>query len=174
MGFILRLPSIDALTDREKIEQMRTYLYTTVKEIEYALNTLDTTETKVVVSEVDAASIFATIKPMIIRSSDIINSYYEIMKARLSDLFLANRHELVSGSITQFAESMQKEYALIYTDSTTTSLPEGFESGCVGEIHKIGSKAIIKLTDLSSGNIACNSYANNEWKGWKFMIPEEI
>lgn len=88
MGYILRLPSINAATDTEKIEQIRRYLYQTIKEINWALNTLDASTPEMVeANEASADSTFALIKPMIIKSSEIINAYYTNMKSRFDDVY---------------------------------------------------------------------------------------
>ena len=93
MGYILRLPSITAPTDTEKIEQIRRYLYSTIKEINWALNTLDSaTPGTVEANEVSAGSTFSMIKPMIIKSGDIINAYYDVMKPRFDDIYVSKEH----------------------------------------------------------------------------------
>ena len=86
MSFILRLPSVTAPDNEGKIEQIRTYLYTIIKDINWALNSLDSTKNTEVQSQVvDGNTIFSVVKPLIIKSSDIIDAYYNIFKGRMDD-----------------------------------------------------------------------------------------
>lgn len=90
MIFDIRLPSITAPTDAGKIEEIRSYLFQTVKEINFALNSIDgVNPTEVESKEVDVNSLFAALKPMIIRSADILNTYYDIIKNRLDDYYVS-------------------------------------------------------------------------------------
>lgn len=94
MSLILRLPSITAQSDTEKIEQIRRYLYQTVKEINWALGSLDTTPvSEREYKEIDGESMFSVLKPLIIKSADIINNYYGIIKGRLDGIY-APKEEL--------------------------------------------------------------------------------
>ena len=62
MIFDIRLPSITAPTDAGKIEEIRSYLFQTVKEINFALNSIDgVNHTEVESKELDGNSLFAVI-----------------------------------------------------------------------------------------------------------------
>lgn len=175
MGYILRLPSITAYSDAEKIEQIRTYLYQTIKDIEWSLNSLDTSNGATVEArETDANSTFALVKPLIISSADILNSYYNTIKSRLDDVYLNkneyNKHREVTGSITSYAESCGIGMTPIYTTSTASGMPDGFGNS-VGYIHKVEDTMLIQLSDITTGIYATKSF-NNGWNAWKILIPE--
>lgn len=58
MGIELRMPSITAVTDRDEREQIRSYLYQLIPQLQWALNTLDTMTSKTgIVSVVDAKEV---------------------------------------------------------------------------------------------------------------------
>lgn len=199
MIFDIRLPSITAPTDAGKIEEIRSYLFQTVKEINFALNSIDgVNPTEVESKEVDGNSLFAVIKPLIIRSADIINAYYDIFKSRFDELYVSdvdldfinkdidklkedvkkltewmNAHEQseVAGSIITFASSCSDGMTSIVTNSSTTEMPDEYVD-CMGFIQKASGHTLIQLTDLSTGNIATNVYSGVEWSGWKFLTPQ--
>ena len=199
MIFDIRLPSITAPTDAGKIEEIRSYLFQTVKEINFALNSIDgVNPTEVESKELDGNSLFAVIKPLIIRSSDIINYYYDIYKRRFDELYvsyvdienltndieklkedvkklndwiIAHDQAEVVGSIITFASSCADGMTSIVTNSATTEMPTGYVD-CMGFIHKASGHTLIQLTDLSTGNIATNVYSGVEWSGWKFLTPQ--
>ena len=192
MIFDIRLPSITAPTDAGKIEEIRSYLFQTVKEINFALN-----PTEVESKELDGNSLFAVIKPLIIRSSDIINYFYDIYKRRFDELYvsyvdienltndieklkedvkklndwiIAHDQAEVVGSIITFASSCADGMTSIVMNSATTEMPNGYVD-CMGFIQKASGHTLIQLTDLSTGNIATNVYSG-VWSGWKFLTPQ--
>lgn len=172
MGYILRLPCINAPTEAEKIEQLRTYLYQTVKDIEWSLNALDTASADTLEArEVDANSTFSMIKPMIVKSSDIINAYYNIMKDRFDDVYVKRAYTYVEGNIQEYALMCNEGVTSIATNESTQGLPTGYQKS-VGTIHRISDDVVIQLTDMTTGHIATNSFINNAWIGWKSFVPE--
>lgn len=104
MSLELRLPNITANTDAGKLIQIQSYLYQTVQQLNYALGTIEAgTSGKVLytgkgtgggresggVSPEDAAVTFNSLKGLIIKSADIVNSYYEVINTRLEGLYVA-------------------------------------------------------------------------------------
>lgn len=104
MSLELRLPNITATTEAGKLIQIQSYLYQTVQQLNYALGTIeDGTSGKVLytgkgtgggresggVSPEDAAVTFNSLKGLIIKSADIVNSYYEVINTRLEGLYVA-------------------------------------------------------------------------------------
>lgn len=98
MGIELRLPNISG-SEREQLVQMRSYLYQLVPQLQWALNAVNTTTTsdapaqKVVsstsVAPVNAEITFDKLKPLIIKSADIVEAYYEEINKRLESLYVA-------------------------------------------------------------------------------------
>lgn len=104
MSLELRLPNITATTEAGKLIQIQSYLYQTVQQLNYALGTIEAgTSGKVLytgkgtgggresggVSPEDAAVTFNSLKGLIIKSADIVNSYYEVINTRLEGLYVA-------------------------------------------------------------------------------------
>ena len=109
----LRLPNINGATEQERLKQTQSYLYQLVEQLQFALNTLEgsqntSTEAKsqmpvrVIQSSPiatmsldrnrglsDDQATFQAIKPLIIKSADIINAYYEEINTRLESLYVA-------------------------------------------------------------------------------------
>ena len=99
MAFDFRLPNITGATEREQLVQIKSYLFTLVEQLQWAMNNIDTAPTtassaetsglKTVASassSVPQAS-FAEIKSLIIKSADIVNAYYEKIKKRLEGVY---------------------------------------------------------------------------------------
>lgn len=93
----IRLPNINSsTTDREQLEQIKRYLFQFAEDLNYAVNVIDNNQssisdqiikasessTKVKTSEAVNEQ-FNSIKPLIIKSADIVNSYYEQINSLL-------------------------------------------------------------------------------------------
>ena len=106
MSVDLRLPNITGTTPQERQTQMESYMRQFVEQLQWALNSIDMVQangTYTVVSNsgagrapsqtssrpVDALSTFATLKPLIIKSADIVIAYYEKMKERFEGEYFA-------------------------------------------------------------------------------------
>lgn len=89
MGVELRLPNIHG-SDREQLVQMRGYLYQLVGELQWALNNVTPTSESVVIqtkgggtvlppasSSTEIETTFGALKPLIIKSAEIVQAYYE-------------------------------------------------------------------------------------------------
>ena len=97
MTFDFRYPQINGATEKEQLQQMKTYIHQLVDELKWALNSVESPQSNVVViqqkqsnansgvgtigmDELDDDSVqahFNEIKPLIIKSADIVNAYYE-------------------------------------------------------------------------------------------------
>ena len=85
----IRLPNITAPTESGQLAQMRSYLYQFAEELQWALNTLETGSTEAVTlknsvgkiveqtEEAKAMDTFNSLKPLIIKSADIVEAYYD-------------------------------------------------------------------------------------------------
>lgn len=96
----LRLPNINGLSEKEQIAQIKTYLYQLVGELQYALGDSNASSGEVVVqpgqngkeyaaSDLEIQSAFSVLKPLIIKSAEIVNAYYETINKRLSGVYVA-------------------------------------------------------------------------------------
>lgn len=101
MGIELRMPSITASTDREQLAQIRSYLYQFIPQLQWALNTLESSGASNYVVKPSPQSVvqkaqsfdnevaFDALKPLIIKSADIVQAYYEEINSRLEGLYVA-------------------------------------------------------------------------------------
>lgn len=95
----LRLPNINANNIEVKVEQIKSYLFQLVEQLQWALKNIDTTSDIQVVAPktsnaspitaADARTAFDAIKPLIIKSADIINVFYEVLSKRLEGIYVA-------------------------------------------------------------------------------------
>lgn len=99
----LRLPNITGTTEREQLSQVKSYLYGFVENLQWILNTIDTSVVSVntaiqeekpktttsVVASADTKVSFDALKPLIIKSADIVNAYYDEISSRLEGLYVA-------------------------------------------------------------------------------------
>ena len=99
MGIDIRQPNITAQTAEGKLAQMQSYLYQLTEQLQWALNSIDTTngsEKKVVydakgnvLGTTKAESNFNEIKALIISSADIIEAYAESISHKLKGKYVA-------------------------------------------------------------------------------------
>ena len=96
MSVDLRLPNIHG-SDREQLVQMRSYLYQLVGELQWALNNTTPASESVVIqtkgggtvlpsasSSTEIETTFGALKPLIIKSADIVKAYYEEIDSLLN------------------------------------------------------------------------------------------
>lgn len=99
MSSNFRYPNITGGSEKAKLEQIQSYLHQLVDQLNYTLTNMasagsvrtDTVAAALSSTErpKDAASTFATIKPLIIKSADIVNAYYEEINKRISGIYVA-------------------------------------------------------------------------------------
>ena len=118
MSINLRLPSITGASEKEMILQIRSYLYQLVPELQIALNNAVASSDNTVVlsgqvnkssadsSNMSAISLFTTLKPLIIKSADIVDAYYNKLTTKFEGQYVA-----------------QSDFGT-YTESTTQKIEE--------------------------------------------------
>ena len=101
MSYTFRLPNITATTPEGKMAQMQSFLYQTVEQLNWALNTLESGVASGNAynqankkggsssAEKDTATSFNEIKSLIIKSADIVNAYSENIRKRLDGEYVA-------------------------------------------------------------------------------------
>lgn len=103
MSINLRLPNITEPTADGKLRQIQSYLYQTVEQLNWALNTLESGGSGVVVMQgkntagnssggedkKDNRVNFNELKALIIKSADIVEAYYDEISVRLNGKYVA-------------------------------------------------------------------------------------
>lgn len=98
MGFDFRYPNITGTTEREQLTQVKGYLIQLVDQLQWAMNNISSqTPTAYSTQTVPASRIsssasqvsFNTLKPLIIKSAEIVEAYYEEINKRLQGLYVA-------------------------------------------------------------------------------------
>lgn len=129
MSINLRLPNITEPTAEGKLRQIQSYLYQTVEQLNWALNTLESGGTGAVVMQgknsagnssggedkKDNSVNFNELKALIIKSADIVNAYYEKIHNRLTGEYVAQSDfgtfvELTEGQFTATSEDIEQLY----------------------------------------------------------------
>ena len=97
----IRLPNITGKSEKEQLQQLKSYLYRLVDELNWALKSVNSSNSGIVpyaknganVSETedknDPVATFNSIKGLIIKSADIVDVYYEEINKRLEGLYVA-------------------------------------------------------------------------------------
>ena len=99
MSLAIRLPNITGGSAEAQLAQLKSYLYQMVGELNYALTTVESAaatakegsnaSTAAGKEKEDPVSTFNSIKAMIIKSADIVTSYYDEIKKRLDGVYVA-------------------------------------------------------------------------------------
>lgn len=122
----IRLPNINASTDRGQLEQIRSYLYQFAEQMQWALNNIEHKTSEIasvdeghssgsVQNAEDGVSNFAQVKALIIKSADIVNAFYEQMQTQLDSSYVAvsdfgTYKEENTAVITATAEGITQNY----------------------------------------------------------------
>lgn len=99
MSVQIKTPNITAANDRERLQQIQSYLYQMAQQLQWAFDTITVSGTPAVASSVttqqqvtvksDPAGTFAGIKNLIIKSADIVDAYYQEISRRLEGVYVA-------------------------------------------------------------------------------------
>ena len=96
----LRLPDIKG-TEQEQLRQIRSYLYQLIPQLQFALNNVSETNptveetrktpgtTSQSTSSIDAEVAFDALKPLIIKSAEIVQAYYEEINSMIVGEYVA-------------------------------------------------------------------------------------
>lgn len=115
MGIDIRLPQITGATEREQLNQIKSYLYQFATQLQWALKNIDTTTNVVVTptpksllptsgaSTVDANATFGSIKSLIIKSAEIVDAYSEEISKKLESVYVA------SSAFGEFKQKMEQK-----------------------------------------------------------------
>ena len=109
MSFDIRLPNITASTEAGKLQQIQSYMYQLVGQLNWALNNIGGTggtptakpgTAASTASKDDPISNFNSIKGLIIKSADIVKAYYE----EIDNLLKLSREYVAQSDFGTFAE----------------------------------------------------------------------
>lgn len=142
MGFDFRMPAI-AGTDREQLQQIRSYLIQFIPQLQWALNSIYASSSSGYIppekeraaqtapaATIDAETAFDVLKPLIIKSADIVTAYYDVINTRLSSVYVA---ESSFGTYTEKVDKLETQTAAF--TKTTYEKFEGIESA-LGDFQK--------------------------------------
>lgn len=145
MSIDFRFPNITAKDEAGQLIQMKSYLHQLVEQLNYAMKTVESGSSGGVAyqskadsaaggsEEVNPHATFNSIKSLIIKSADIVNSYYETINERLRGLYVAESdfgtyieetEAKIEGNSTAIAQHYENIQRLI-TDI------EGFENSLI-------------------------------------------
>ena len=135
----IRYPNFTALNEKELASQTKSYLYQLVDQLNYALNNIDTVSVNVQESlkttasapatNVDASATFSAIKSLIIKSADIVQAYYDVIRSKLHGEYASQSDfgafvEQTEQTLTQSSKSIEQAFTdlqKITTDLKTIS-----------------------------------------------------
>lgn len=134
MGLNLRLPNITGLSEREQLLQIKSYLYQLVGELQFALNDTSNTSNSVVVNtkngvtssgsqDVSTITMFNALKPLIIKSADIVDAYYEKLAKKYDSKYVAQSDfgtytKATAQSIEENSTAIEQTFTNIQTIDT--------------------------------------------------------
>lgn len=196
MSFDFKLPRITADTEAGQISQMQSYMYQLVENLNWALNSLDTTgKTNIVmedggsgriVNDKNAVETFEAIKDLIIKSADIVNSYGDVISRKLVSVYVAqsdfgdyvnettSQIEANASSITQTITDIQTISGSVSGISDRLAQTDAYTR--VGELYTnpdgipvIGFE--VGQTDTVDGEDVFNKYARFTAEGIYFYLP---
>lgn len=93
----IRLPNINASTEKEQLIQVKSYLHQLVQELNWALSTIESgastemkkTETSGAVTKQELTTSFNNLKALIIKSSETVMAYSQAAEERYESLYVA-------------------------------------------------------------------------------------
>ena len=153
--FDIRLPNIDGKTDREQLKQIRSYLYQTAQQLQYALGNVSAQQEQAIqlVQKTYGGSAtpakgntatFNSIKALIIKSADIVDAYYEEINRRLESVYVAQ------STFGTFSEETAQ--SILENAAGITRVFESIQSieGAIAEIQNqtLGVSAYVKTGQL--------------------------
>ena len=122
MGINLRFPNITGTSEREQLAQMRSYLHQLVGELQWALNNVSegvvyspsggSSSSSSTPISLTGKTAFDAIKPLIIKSADIVQAYYDSISTKLEGQYVA---------VSDFGTFIEQTEQKIEQNSTSTT-----------------------------------------------------
>lgn len=152
----LRYPNITATNPEGQLAQMKSYIYQLVEELNITAGNLggsgtgaqDSTGPSRKTGKESPGDLFDSIKALIIKSSDIVNSYYAQMEGRISQVYVARSDfgdyvEINNAEMVQQADLIEQTVANLQLVLTEL---EGLEA----EIVEANSRITQKATEIEA------------------------
>lgn len=124
----IKTPNITASNDREKLQQLQSYLFQMAQQLQWAFDNIDSGSAGVVAPQVNSsyygrnsaggkspAENFADIKALIIKSADIVNAYSDAISKRLEGVYVAK---------SEFGD--YKEQTALILDATSKGITQNY------------------------------------------------
>jgi hypothetical protein len=178
MPITINTPNITATSDRERLQQMQSYLYQMANQLQWAFSTLETGTTGVVQSAPpqtartgdgtldNPKATFAALKDLIIKSADIVEAYYDTISAKLDGLYVAQSdfgtfveetHLQLEGTSTAINQIYSNEQTII-TDLETLGGNTEALSGKVDGLTEQNKELGENLDELYQQTLLTNAY----------------
>lgn len=188
MSIELRLPNINATTDRGQLVQIKSYLYQFAEQLNWALNTMEkgTSSESVVMQdavgnvlqeteEAKAYDTFNSIKDLIIKSADIVEAYYEEIDNLISlDGKYVAQADFGEGGVAKYIETtnMSIDATSKYIDQkfTKTEIIDGEEIASQYSLNDLDSRIRTQEGAIRSGWV--NTYITDN--GTISNTPREV
>lgn len=185
MGIEIRLPQITGATEREQLQQLKSYIYQLREQLQYAFDTISTTgeagngvynkipvsySHPTGVSSKDAEATFGSIKALIIKSSDIVEAYYEEINKKLEGLYVAQ------SDFGTYAEQTKLEI-----DANSEAIEQNYENiqivigNAKNELNEnIYNRVELAIAEANEGIDAAKSELSDEIAGAKNELDGKI
>lgn len=171
MGVDIRLPQINGLSEKKQLSQIKSYLFQLASQLQWALNNIDTPSNSIVVTAVpksiatgsrsveSAEATFTSLKPLIIKSADIVEAYYEEINKKLVGEYVA------ISDFGVFKQSTEQEIS-----QTSTSISQAFTNiqtintdiiTIKGDIENVGGAVDNIETDLTGAKYNISQSLHN-------------
>lgn len=169
MGFDFRYPNITGTTEREQLSQLKSFLHQHIDQLQWALNNAVVSNNNAVVTPnpkslkatYDVAAIqetespevtFASIKPLIIKSAEIIEAYYEEINKKLVGEYVAQSdfgvfEEQTSQDVFENSTNINRSFSNI--QEIKTGMDSSLEA-LSGEIDQVDTMVKKVETNTSS------------------------
>lgn len=150
MSVQIQTPNITAGSDRERLQQIQSYLYRMAQQLQWAFDTMSdgsggtaataSSVTQQVTVTADPATTFAGIKNLIIKSADIVNAYYQQISKRLEGVYVAQ------SDFGTYTEQTAQEITVNSRNITQLFESTRTLSGTVDELYNstVGANAYLK------------------------------
>ena len=112
----IRLPNINAATEKDQLIQVKSYLHQLAQELNWALSSLESSTAKYTGKKVSSGAVtkeemttsFNELRSLIIKSAETVSAYYEEAEKKYSSLYVAQSD---FGTYKEEAEQLIKENA---------------------------------------------------------------
>lgn len=166
MAYNIRYPMITGASEKDQLLQMQSYLHQLVEQLNYSLNNIDTVQIKYISSPAASTSsstkddkgtkaTFEALKPLIIKSAEIVNALYDEVNTRLEGLYIARSEFGV------FAEKTSQNIS-----ANSMDISQAFKNVQIvaTEVSNISTEVETLDTSISDVDKSVQSVDDNLWQ----------